>query len=164
LLVVFLVSRHIEERSNEYVAFYTNRGLIRTTPHMKHSYEAAIQFMKSKAAKGESVLSVPEDTSLYFLSDTQCPTRIFQFSPGAVAPGKVSDEVIQEIDRAPVQYLIWSNRKFEEFGVPIFGQDFDRPLGDYLRSHYRPIGPLVPDLGARWAAEIWERKLEAKEN
>jgi hypothetical protein len=164
LLVVFLVSHHIEERSNEYVAFYTNRGLIRTTPHMKHSYEAAIQFMKSKAAKGESVLSVPEDTSLYFLSDTQCPTRIFQFSPGAVAPGKVSDEVIQEIDRAPVQYLIWSNRKFEEFGVPIFGQDFDRPLGDYLRSHYRPIGPLVPDLGARWAAEIWERKLEVKEN
>jgi hypothetical protein len=120
--------------------------------------------MKEKAAVGESVLSVPEDTSLYFLSGTYCPTRVYSFTPGAVAPGKMTDDTIREIEEKPVRYLLWSNRIFPEFGVPVFGEDFDRPLGDYLKSHYRPVRQLMPFTGAfsDWTAVIWERKPESE--
>jgi hypothetical protein len=148
--------------AKDFVPLTTDRGTVRVSKHMAENYAAAIQFMKQKAALGESVLSVPEDTSLYFLSGTDCPTRVFSFTPGVLAPGKMVDDTIQEIDQKRVQYLLWSNRVFPEFGVPVFGKDFDRRLGDYLKSHYRRVGRLAPDTGAywEWTAFVWERKPE----
>jgi len=126
---------------------------------MAENYEAAIPFMKEKAALGQSVLSIPEDTSLYFLSGTYCPTRVYLFIPGSVAPGKMTNELIGQIERKPVDYLLWSNRTFAEYGVPEFGKDFDPEIGDYLKSHYRPVGPLLPNTGTSsdWSAVVWER-------
>src|SRR5882762_5339432 len=120
--------------------------------------------MKEKASAGESVLSVPEDTSLYFLSSTNCPTRVFSFTPGIVAPGQMTDKMIREIERQPVRYLLWSNRQFPEFGTPVFGEDFDREIGDYLKANYHRVGPLVPVTGSDsdWTAVVWERNETTK--
>jgi hypothetical protein len=163
LAPVTLHSRTLEAQAKDFVPLTTARGTVRVSKNMARNYEAAIQFMKEKAALGQSVLSVPEDTSLYFLSDTYCPTRVFSFTPGTLAPGKMTDEMIREIDQKPVAYLIWSNRTFHEYGVPVFGENFDREVGDYLKSHYRPVGPLIP-LAAPywdWHAVVWERKPDA---
>ena len=75
----------------------------------------------------------------------------------------MTEKMIQEIEQKPVSYLLWSNRTFSEFGVPVFGKDFDAEIGDYLKSHYRPVGPLLPNTGAywEWAAVVWERKPDA---
>jgi hypothetical protein len=113
--------------------------------------------MKAKAAAGESVLSVPEDTSLYFLSGTICPTRVYQFSPGVLVPGKMTEETISEIERKKVRYLLWSNRAFPEYGVPVFGVDFDTTFAAYLKLHYRLVEPLIDNNEEGWNATIWER-------
>jgi hypothetical protein len=120
--------------------------------------------MKEKAALGQSVLSIPEDTSLYFFSETQCPTRVYLFTPGALAPGKMVNDTINQIERAPVSYLLWSNRSFPEYGVPVFGEDFDRELGNYLKSNYTLVRPLLSNAenDKTWAANIWERKQEVQ--
>jgi hypothetical protein len=159
LVPVFVHSRAMEVEAREYVTFSTGRGTIRVTKQMAVNYQAAIQFMKGKAALGESVLSVPEDTSLYFLSGTVCPTRIYLFIPGAVAPGKMTQETIQQIERKPVDYILWSNRTFAEYGATEFGKDFNPEIGDYLKSHYHPVGSLVPyDADSKdWNAVVWER-------
>jgi hypothetical protein len=137
----------------------TDHGDIRVSEEMAEQYGAAIQFMKEKAALGEQVLSVPEDTSLYFLSGTHCPTRVAAFTPGMLIPGKMTDEAIAEIEKKPVRYLVWSNRLFPEYGVIRFGTEFDQAMGTYLRSHYRRVGPLtsahVKVTG--WTAFVWER-------
>jgi hypothetical protein len=149
-----------EAPASDYVPLITARGTVRVSKHMAENYNAALQLMKEKAAAGQSVLSVPEDTSLYFLSGTYCPIRMFSFTPGVLAPGKMTDNTIQEIDRKRVDYLLWSNRKFPEFNVPIFGRDFDREVGDYLKSHYHPVGPLIPgsENGPEWSAVLWARE------
>jgi hypothetical protein len=162
LTVDALHARAIETFTKNYVPLRTERGTIRVPQEMATAYTAAIGFMKGKAALGESVLSIPEDTSLYFLSGTYCPTRVYLFVPGIVAPGKMTDEMIGQIEQKPVKYLLWSNRTFSEFGVPIFGKDFDREIGDYLTSHYRPVGPLTPNTGRydEWTAVVWELRSE----
>ena len=141
------------------VRLTTERGTVRVSKQMAENYQAAIAFMQQQAAKGESVLSVPEDTSLYFLSATQCPTRLFALSPGMLAPGKMTNEWIQEIERGPTRYLIWSNRDFPQYHLPIFDSDPARTVLKYLRSHYRPLRSL-PNTGPGWTAVIWERKSE----
>jgi len=164
LTPIFLFTRINEAEARDFVPFNTDRGAIRVSKHMAENYKAAIQFMKEKAALGQSVLSVPEDTSLYFLSGMDCPIRVFSFTPGVLAPGKMTDETIREIGQKPVDYILWSNRSFKEFGVPVFGEDFDREVGDYLKSHYRPIGPLIPGTNQgtnddqEWTAVVWLRK------
>jgi hypothetical protein len=162
LTVICLNSLDAEANAKDYVPLTTERGIVRASPHLVKNYEAAIRFMKEKAALGESVLSVPEDTSLYFLSGTECPTRVFAFTPGSLAPGKMTEETIRQIEQKRVRYLLWSNRIFPEYGAPVFGVNFDRELGDYLKSHYRPVERLLPppSRARDWTAVAWERKPE----
>jgi hypothetical protein len=159
IAVVAVHILQIEERTKTYAPLVTARGTVRVPGDLVESYQTAIRFMQDKASAGEEVLSIPEDTSLYFLSGTICPTRVFQFSPGALAPGKMVDDTIREIERKPVRYLLWSNRKYPDFQTPVFGVDFDIPLGDYFRANYHPVGPLMPEpaAGTKWRATIWER-------
>jgi hypothetical protein len=153
-----------EAQAKDFVPLTTERGTVRVSKHLAENYRAAIRFTKEKASLGKSVLSVPEDTSLYFLSGTYCPTRVYLFIPGALAPGKMTDDTIREIDQKPVSYLLWSNRTFPEYGAPVFGKDFDQEFGDYLKSRYRPVAPLIPNTGSywEWTAVVWERKTDAE--
>ena len=164
LIAVAIPTTRAEGHTKDYVPLTTERGTIRASKHLVENYKVAIQFMKEKASAGESVLSVPEDTSLYFLSSTNCPTRVFSFTPGIVAPGQMTDKMIREIERQPVRYLLWSNRQFPEFGTPVFGEDFDREIGDYLKANYHRVGPLVPvtDSDSDWTAVVWERNETTK--
>jgi len=86
--VVAFQSVRLSADPSDLVTLQTDRGAIRVPSQVAANYRAAIQFVKDKNSKGELVLSVPEDTSLYFLSGQECPTRIFQFSPGVVARAK----------------------------------------------------------------------------
>lgn len=142
--------------ARKYVPIETARGTIRVPPENRTAYKDAIAFMREKARAGQFTMSVPEDTSLYFLSGVNCPIGFYQFAPGMLAPGPMTDAIIRDIERKRVRYLIWSNRTFEEYGAPLFGQDFDKPLGDYFRSHFKPVAKLgaSPDY---WQATIWER-------
>jgi hypothetical protein len=166
LLATALINTH-RQRETRYPPttwLATERGSILVSQHQAAQYQAAIRFMKEQNALGEQVLSVPEDTSLYFFSSTYCPTRVYTFDPGVVAPGKMTDEVIQQIDKKPVRYLIWSNRTYPEYQALRFGVDFDRELGHYLTSHYHRVRQLLPDPVpfGDWNASIWERNPDAK--
>lgn len=135
----------------------TERGVIFVPGQMAANYQKAIAFMKEKLAAGESVLSIPEDTSLYFLSSTTCPTRVYLFTPGVLVPGEMTEHTIQEMEQKKVKYLLWSNRTFPEYGVPEFGRDYDTVFAAYLRSHYRPLKNLAQDNEPGWNAVVWER-------
>ncbi len=138
----------------------TERGSILVPKQVATNYRAGIAFMKEKYSRGEVVMSVPEDTSLYFLSGTDSPTRMFMFCPGIIAPGKPMDDTIREIESHHVRYLLWSNRTYEDYGSPLFGVDYDQVLGQYLTSHFRRVGPLVPNSDLEWETSfvVWERK------
>ena len=148
---------------NRTTPLWTDRGVIYLSQVKALRYGSAIAFMKEAARQGRVTLSIPEDAALYFLSGTDCPTRVYAFTPGAIVPGKMMAQTLSEIERKRVQYLIWSNREFPEYGTRTFGVDFDVAIGEYFRSHYHPIGP-VSDVGGsgNWNATIWERN--ASEN
>lgn len=136
-------------------ALATPRGTVRVPHDLAVNYRTAIAFMRQQAAAGRHVSSIPEDTSLYFLSETHSPTRMYSFTPGVIAPGKMTQDTIREFEAKRVHYLVWSNRTFPEFGTPVFGLDYNRELGDYLRMHYRRSFRLTRRPG--WTADVWER-------
>jgi len=143
--------------TKNWIPLKTEYGTIRLDNEHAKNYSVALEFMKQRSAGGEYVLSIPEDVSLYFLSGTECPSRLYMFHPGLLAPGNMTTELIDELRSKPVRYLIWSNREFPEYGAPVFGKDYDWDLGNYLRAHYRPLRPLIPDDLSGWSAVIWEQ-------
>ncbi len=147
---------------NTFVPLVTERGTIRLSKDLERNYSATIAFMKEKASEGESTLSIPDDASLYFFSGTDSPSRILAFIPGVVAPGKMTDEVVAQMDMNKPRFLIWSNKQYPGYGAPRFGTDFDVAIGGYLRSHYHPIGPIVPPDPTEWNAVVWERNGSSK--
>ena len=159
LIAAIAVSLRVDAFAADDVPLVTPRGTILVSRHMASNYQAALAFIRDKAAQGDAVLSVPEDVSLYFLSATEAPARVSFFSPGIVAPGAMEDEAIRELEAGRVRYILWSNRTFPEYGAPVFGKDFNVALGRYLTSHYHPLGPLLPDdsSGQDWSAIVWER-------
>ena len=102
------------------------------------AWSAAVDFMRQAKQSGQVVMSIPEDTSLYFFAGVSSPTRVFAFTPGILSPGPMTVKTIAEMEVVPVRYVIWSNRRFPEYGVPEFGVDYDVPFAEYIRSHYRP--------------------------
>lgn len=139
------------------IPLVTEAGVNKVPEAMFEGYKAAIEWMESAKAHGKAVLSLPEDTSLYFLSGTNCPTRMIEFTPGIVAPGRITQELIAEIEGKQIPYLLWSNREYPEYGTPVFGTDYNRDLGDYFRTHYRPLFPLTSAKAPAWNAVVWER-------
>ncbi len=137
----------------------TPYGIVRAGPATVHNFAAALGFMRDKNSRGESILSVPESTSLYFFAGIEAPLRVYTFTPGIVAPGAATDKIIASLEQHPPRYLLWSNRVFPEYEAMVFGKDFDRPLGDYFKAHYTRRGLLSPHDGnfADWQVAIWER-------
>jgi hypothetical protein len=71
----------------------------------------------------------------------------------------MTEELIDQLERAQPRFLLWSNRTFPEYGVSQFGVDFDRTLGAYFHSHYQPFQPSTAFGEADgWHASVWERK------
>jgi hypothetical protein len=137
----------------------TARGSIWLSHANAENYAAALQFIKEKTTRGETVLAVPEDTGLYFLAGIEAPTRVFSFTPGIVAPGVMTENILHQLESKPPDYLLWSNRIFPEYQAMVFGKDFDRPLGDFLKAHYHRLGLLPPHSGSYsdWQVAVWER-------
>jgi len=134
----------------------TQHGTISIPRSKAAAYANAIAFMESAAEHGKTVLALPEEMGLYFFSGTECPTRVYQFAPGVVAPGKMMDDVIREIETKRVDYLLWSTRDFSVYGVRTFGVDYDQKLATYLRSHYHQTGYVSP-IQDTWKAAVWQR-------
>jgi hypothetical protein len=164
LAVAALYSAKFSADSFDRVPLVTERGTVFVSSQVAENYRAAIRLMKQEAAAGRPVLSVPEDTSLYFLSGTEAPSRLYFFAPGMLVPGKMTRDVIREIDQKPLRYVLWSNRNFSDYGVSRFGTDFDQMLGEYLTSHYRRVGLLVPGSDLEWQTRftLWERQVESQ--
>lgn len=159
LIVVVMVTSAPRGAKAQLVSVQTDIGNLRAGRHTAKILKSAIAFLKEKNSRGESVMMVPEDTMLYVLSGTRAPTRVNAFVPGILVPGAMTEELFREIDCKPVQYLLWSSRTFSEYGVPVFGRDFNRELAQFLTSRYKPMGLLVPEdsVNAGLTFVIWQR-------
>ena len=156
LVAVSLSVLPLYKQNRQTAPLRTERGVIYAMPQKVQAYRSVLEFIQHQPPSA-SFLSIPEDVSLYFLAGIHCPTRVYAFTPGVLAPGKMTAGVIEEIERKKVGYLIWSNRTFEEYGVPKFGVDFDRALGEYFAKAYRPVRTIGGETSGGWNAVIWER-------
>jgi hypothetical protein len=117
----------------------TDRGAIYTRRAEAVLFPQIIDFMKQQKAMGKIVLVIPEETSLYFFSGTDSPTRWYPLLPGALEPRREA-EYIAQLEAQKIDYIVLSNRSTEEYGVPFFGIDYNQSVYQWIQKNYEVTG------------------------
>ena len=138
----------------------SRRGTIYTDAADASRLKEALQFIDSAKQRNENVLVLPEETTLYFFSETSAPSSWYVATPGII-PDEAMASYLSGMDRQRVRYLILSNRRAPEYGTPIFGQDYNQKIYAWIQRNYRPVRAIghyerVAE-PKRWAAMVYER-------
>jgi hypothetical protein len=138
------------------------RGTIFTSARTGEAFAQTLKFVEDAKARGEGFVVWPEEAALYFFSGTNPPNRWWNVMPGTLPPGAKTDEYLADLDRQNIRYVILSNRATPEYGVPIFGADYDREIYAWLLTKFDPIRDIGPyqRTGSpdHWGVLIYERK------
>jgi hypothetical protein len=138
----------------------TPRGVIYTRPAEAALFPRIISFIEEKKAQGQAVLVLPEANSLYFFTGTDAPARWYQFIPGVLAPDE-EDELIAQLERQHVEFILLSNRYTGEYGVDYFGLDYNQRVYRWILDHYElqgQFGDFARGPGRPFAMQIYRRR------
>lgn len=121
--------------------------------------DPVLTFLDTHAVPGKPILAYPYCPMYYFLSATANPTRFSAFVYGFTPPA-VYREVIEDLSRQKVKYVVWDTN-FESKQVGILFPSVPRIppkdyiLEPYLESHYNVVRTYN-------GVEILERKAEVR--
>jgi hypothetical protein len=138
----------------------TDRGVIYTRPAEAAIFPRVLSFIKQRKAQGQTVMVLPEATSLYFFTGTEAPTRWYQLHPGVVAPDEET-EFTAEIDHQKVDFILLTNRRTEEYEAKYFGLDYNQGLYRWIEANYEPAGQFGEFVRAKdrpFAIMIYRRR------
>lgn len=111
-------------------------------------YEAAIRFVRARVPEGDRIfvgnlrhdMVFVNDILFYFLSERHSATRYHELHPGLVTSETVQDEIVRDLERHRVRYLVLRdesahtpepNESGRSSGVTL--------LDDYIRSTFSPV-------------------------
>jgi hypothetical protein len=138
----------------------TDRGVIYTRPAEAALFPRVISFIKQSKDQGQSVLVLPEATSLYFFAGTDAPAKWYALNPGILSPAD-EDEFAAEVERRKVDFILITNRRTEEYGVNYFGLDYNQRLYRWIEANYEPaggFGEFVREKDRPFAIMVYRRR------
>src|SRR5215510_11461763 len=91
------IPRYVDLRIRR-VAFESERGTIYVPETTLPAWADAVYFMRQAKQSNQAVMSIPEDTALYFFAGMLSPTRVFAFTPGTLSPGPMTAKTIAEME------------------------------------------------------------------
>jgi hypothetical protein len=148
----------------------TDRGDIYVNEPTGTVFSETLEFLKQATARSEKFVVWPQECAFYYFTGVTAPSRWYILTPGILPPGEKTASFLAELDAKNVKYVALSNRNTPEWGVSIFGVDYNqqvyawlarnfrvvRTFGDYQRI--RPPGASSGPGDTHWAVQIWERR------
>jgi hypothetical protein len=138
------------------------RGSFGTTPATAPALRQTISFIDAHTRPGEPILSLPYG-GLYFLLDRPPALYNLAFLPGDVVSTSDQQAAIAHLKRERVAYVVLGNARFDAWGAPQIGVNYDRLLLAYVQQAYRPVeefGDFASRLGGplSQAYRVYERR------
>jgi Dolichyl-phosphate-mannose-protein mannosyltransferase len=142
----------------------TDWGSIYLLPADARNAREIMDFILRQKREGREVLLLPESPMLYALTGTESPVRWYTLTPGVLSPAQ-EEKYILALGARPPEYVVLNARCTEEYGVPYFGIDYNRRIGEWIERNYqvvREVGKFRRDgTTANVAALIYKRKATA---
>jgi hypothetical protein len=130
-----------------YVGLYRDHGT--TVRTARGSYAAddlagpeiqrAVDFLRARTRPDETALVLPDDPGIHFMTELRPALYELTFLPGTL--DSVSDErrAVARLRRERPRFVVIGARRFDQYGKPEIGVDFNRVLVDFVKRAYRPV-------------------------
>lgn len=136
------------------------RGTIYTLRATGRPFGDVLHFLETAQARRETFAVWPEEAALYYFTGATAPSRWWNVMPGVLPPGEPSRRFLEELDAQRIKYIVLSDRSTPEYGLPVFGVDYDQEIYRWLNRNYRVVrtfGNYQRVKPWTWAAQVWER-------
>jgi len=117
----------------------TERGTLIVPANVADTWNASLAFIDRRTQSGDSIVVLPEGTSLTFLSGRTNPLREEIVTPGFL-DGAAEARAIRQIDAAGTPLILIVDRATREFGAEAFGRDYNLALMAWIVSRYTRCG------------------------
>ena len=114
----------------------TERGTWRTSPELGVAFNQALHYIAANTKPGDTVVPMPEGTSINFLSGRPNPLRDEISLPGMVTLPE-EESAIRTLQNLSVPLVLIVNRSTAEFGQAAFGVDYETTLVSWIEKNYK---------------------------
>jgi hypothetical protein len=111
-------------------------GTFGDSPAAAPALQHTIDFVRAHTRPGEPILALPYG-GLYFMVDRPPALYNLAFLPGDVPLPVEQRQVIKRLRREQVRYVVLGNARFDAWGQPRIGVDYDRLLIAFVDREYR---------------------------
>lgn len=117
----------------------TARGTYLASDNAAPAIQRTVDLVRSRSRPGEEILVLPDDPGIHFITNRPPALYELTFLPGTL--DSVTDErrSIQMLERTKPPLFVLGARRFDQYGLPEIGVDFNQVLIRYLRGRYREI-------------------------
>lgn len=127
--------------SDEYT-LCTPRGCYMAPANSGAAYGQALEIVRQRSEPGDPILALPLEGGLPFAADRPPALRELQLLPGVVDSRADEREAIETLKRRDVRIVVLGNTRFDAWGYPVIGTDYNRRLIDYIRGNYIQVAEL----------------------
>jgi hypothetical protein len=130
------------------------RGGFLTLPEIGAPLQQAIEYIEQNTRPEDYVLTLPQATTINFLSGRRTPFRDEIVHPGFLT-GDQEDQAIRMIEDVKPPLIVIAALDTPEFRDRTFGVDYNLKLSEWIKLHYRlkakfdPPAGTTPDLDGR---------------
>ncbi len=139
----------------------TPRGTIYTfNVSRENNTGLLIDYIIKNTPEHSSLAVFPEGVIVNFLSQRRNPLRLHCYIPSNLIKRGITEELITGIEREKIDYIVINQRNCIEFGYPVFGRDYGRPLWEYIKQNYlllKTFGPF-PYTTDEFGIALFKRK------
>jgi len=117
----------------------TARGSFVTTPASAPALQGTVDFIDSHTAPGETILALPTDSGLSFLSDRPAALYDAMFLPGLLDSRADEVAAIARLEAEGTRYAIVDRRRFDGYRYERFGVEYNRVLSAWIHRNGPPV-------------------------
>ena len=135
-------------RTRNTIPISSSRGSMIVEPDVGIAWNEALAYIAAHTRADDSIVVLPEGTSLTFLSARRNPLREEIVTPGFLDPSS-EERAIRQVQTTRPPLVLIANRPTAEFGPKAFGRDYAVSLMRSIELHYRPCAIFGPSKDPR---------------
>jgi hypothetical protein len=117
----------------------TARGSFVTTPASAPALQQTVDFIDTRTAPGETILALPADSGLSFLTDRPAALYDAMFLPGLLDSRADEVAAIARLEAEGTRYAIVDKRRFDGYRYERFGIEYNRMFANWIRRNGPPV-------------------------
>lgn len=145
---IFILKNSIDIKEQKTSIIQTNRGTLYANTYIARTLNCAIAYINEYTPDNSSILMLPENTILNFLTDRPTGSNYINLLPPNIdVYGE--DTIVKNLEKSPPDYIFVNNRNFFN---NFFGKNYANKIMSFILKEYK----LQGEIGSKFKIYIFK--------